>query len=78
MNQKRMNGENSFNNDYESCEETEDLTRYELRNRSKLKKPTVHEDYEMNFMSLIEDNEPQIYRSHVWKRIKNVEKSNEN
>ncbi|KMQ86201.1 integrase core domain protein, partial [Lasius niger] len=74
-------GESSLNDDYASCEETEELTkRYELRDRSKLRKPTAYEDYEVNFTSLVEENEPQTYveamsgrESEMWKRAMKTE-----
>jgi hypothetical protein len=50
------------NEDYASCEEREELTsRYKLRDRSKIKKPSTYTDYECSFILLVEENEPQTY-----------------
>lgn len=58
--------EESVSEKYTSCEENEETSqKYLLRDRSKLRKPTAFEDYELSCMTVIEEDEPQTYRQAV-------------
>lgn len=76
LNDHEQTGESTSNNDYVSCEESEESPqRYRLRDRNTLKKPKAYEDYEWNLMSLAEEDEPLTYHeavtsneSKMWKK----------
>lgn len=71
-----MEKEHSFSNNYESCNEDEESTQgYDLRDRNKLKKPSTYKDFELSYVSVAEEDEPQTYdeamasrESKQWKR----------
>lgn len=68
--------EDNMDDVYGSCEEDiEQAPSYNLRDRNKLKKPSKYEDFEVGFMSIAEEDEPQTYSeaissedSEMWKK----------
>lgn len=61
--------ETSLDDVYKSCKESEEQTpTYNLRDRSKIKIPVIYDDYELGFMSIAEEEEPQTYKDAISNR----------